>query len=151
MVVQPPSDSVNADGKSVFFDSVHIKPQKIDQRGNPMPVLTISGSKEDDEYMISVSDLKATMINDTATPVFSMPRKEGMRIGFNRIGFRYEPQIFSSRYEHKYVQVAPYSTVKAKTSIVQTNSIAKFMATFTVETVHSGLIKFQLAGSLTYT
>ena len=53
-------------------------------------------------------------------PVYETPqmRANGRRLGFNKIGFIYEPQIFNSTYEQKLVGVEPYFTQKVRTSIV---------------------------------
>mmetsp|Transcript_23422 Transcript_23422/g.29121 ORF Transcript_23422/g.29121 Transcript_23422/m.29121 type:complete len:243 (-) Transcript_23422:237-965(-) len=120
MIVMPPSDSFNGQGKPVFFDSVQIKPAAQTQNGNSQPVIFIGGARADEEHVIAVLDQKAVVKSDQAMPVFDASpasRKEGRKIGFCRIGFRYELQTFSSSYEHKYVQVEPYSTLKVRTSI----------------------------------
>ena len=63
-----------------------------------------------------------------------MMRANGNKLGFNRVGFVYEPQIFTATYEPKLVQVDPYTALKVRTHIVQTISLAKFVATFTMKT-----------------
>jgi len=65
-------------------------------------------------------DQKAVMKSDLDLPVYDHSpamRKEGRKIGFSRIGFRYEPQTFTAAYEKKYVQVKPYSSLKVETKI----------------------------------
>ena len=56
MIVTPPSDSFNADGKPVFFDSVQIKPNAVGANGSPEPVLFIGGARADEEHVIAVLD-----------------------------------------------------------------------------------------------
>ena len=46
MVVEPPSESINYDNKSVFFDSVHIKPLRRDNTIEPM--IQVGGVKENE-------------------------------------------------------------------------------------------------------
>lgn len=51
MVVSPPADAINSDNKSVFFDSVHIKPQcTTGTAGNIQPIIVIGGYREQDEH-----------------------------------------------------------------------------------------------------
>ena len=45
-------------------------------------------------------------------------RANGQKLGFNRVGFIYEPQIFTATYDSKLVQVAPYTASKVRTHIV---------------------------------
>lgn len=154
MIVTPPSDSFNADGKPVFFDSVQIKPNAVGATGSPEPVLFIGGARAEEEHVIAVLDQKAVIKSDQALPVLDASpasRKEGRKIGFCRIGYRYELQTFSSSYDQKCVQVEPYSTLKVRTAIAQVSSVAKFVASFTVETVEAGLVQFKTAGKLSYT
>jgi hypothetical protein len=90
MVVEPPSESVNYDNKSVFFDSVHIKPLRREATSEPM--IQVGGGK-DNEHQISIHDQKAKITSDQALPIYETPqmRANGRRLGFNKIGFIYEP------------------------------------------------------------
>lgn len=47
MVVSPPADAINSNNKSVYFDSVHIKPQYTTGTvGNIQPIIVIGGYRE---------------------------------------------------------------------------------------------------------
>ena len=61
MVVEPPSGSVNIDGKSVFFDQVQIRPNTKGDAGKSEPMIVIGSNRSDDEHTISVYDQKATI------------------------------------------------------------------------------------------
>ena len=79
-------------------------------------------------------------------------RQNGQKMGFSRVGYIYEPQIFNSTYEQKLVQVQPFSTTKVRTSIVQTISLARFTATFTVQCSQNGsLVQFKVPGEVSFT
>ena len=69
-------------------------------------------------------------------------RANGRRLGFNKIGFIYEYQIFNSTYDQKLVKVEPFSTQKVRTSIVQTLSVARFTATFVMHTSENKVVQF---------
>lgn len=56
MIVSPPADSLNSDNKSVFFDSVQIRPESAGPQGAAQPIIIIGGHRDDDEHLISVHD-----------------------------------------------------------------------------------------------
>lgn len=61
MLVAPPSDAVNKDGKAVFFDSVQIRPSTQTSKGNSQPIIFIGGTKDEEEHVISVHDQKSVI------------------------------------------------------------------------------------------
>ena len=65
--VQPPPESVNHDGASVFFDSVHIKPMiRGDSQFPPQPRYLI-GKGRDEGLQITVIDQNATVKSDSSS------------------------------------------------------------------------------------
>ena len=61
----PPAESMNHDGKSVFFDSLQIRPNIQATAEHPLqPKFVIGGSGDEDILQISVVDQKAVIKSD---------------------------------------------------------------------------------------
>ena len=74
MEAMPPSDSVNHDGKSVFFDSLQIRPKLGETFEHPMqPKFVIGGTKDDETLQITVVDQKAIIKSDSSLPSYESP------------------------------------------------------------------------------
>lgn len=78
-------------------------------------------------------------------------KANGCKLGINRCCFIYEPCIYNSEFESKLVQVAPCSTQKVYTQIVQNYSVASFETYFDLLTTDGRLMKFVIPGELHYT
>ena len=100
------------------------------------------GGARGQDLQIPVIDQNATVKSDRTLPAYDTPqmRANGRKLGYSRIGFIYENQVFPSTYDKQLVQVPPYSTTKVRTHIIQTISQASFMATFTMQTTDHGRV-----------
>ena len=98
MEVSPPPESVNYDGKSVFFDSVHIKPAKTGSKQISkndqvsFPCLQVGGTALNDELSIPVQDQGCKITADKASDKASVQnydtpqmKANGKRLGLSLI------------------------------------------------------------------
>ena len=71
---------------------------------------------------IQVFDQMAKITSNDQLPIFETPslKSNGRRIGFSRVRFIYDAQVFNSTYERKSIVVEPYSTKKVETRVEQT-------------------------------
>ena len=155
MEVPLPPESINHDGNPVFYDTVNIRTNSGAASGVVAPTIMIGGSANEPVFEISVHDMNANVKSESAALATELPSinssANGRKIGFARIPFTYTAQVFQSSYEPKLIQVDPYSTIKAKTAVVQTHSKARFSATFTMETFDKKHVQFKIPGEVTFT
>ena len=148
MGANPPSGAVNPDGRSELYDSLQITPlTKGDTYHPAMPAFHI-GAIDDNNIQISVFDGNAIVKQDKTADAFDMTRSSGGKMGFQHLPFNYDQQIFNTTYQTKFVNLAPYSSLKIHNHIVKTTSVAKFTAKFTMQTTNLGVKQLMIPGEV---
>jgi hypothetical protein len=62
-----------------------------------------------------------------------LPWKDDHKFALSKCGFLYEPQVFSTSYDKVLVPVPAFTNLYLKTNIVQYKTVAKYVATFTLD------------------